>query len=243
MRVVNVGCSVARVGRVRIGLVSTGRGTRRTSRLGDTFLTGVDRRVHAPLGTVINFSKLLIRARSIRRHGRCVNVIRRGGRLLLRLVSSVLSLSGVRTNAFRFAVARIGMGLLYRSVMHDVRKGAARAMELMFSGRLPRYCVVDSHGHLRRIVSGFIGGTTGFASRKAVGMKCRRLRSDEVHFCISSANVKVGRRCQMRVFSHFIGLGSFVRNANLKLSVYQDVVSRLRNRVKIRSRPNGNSYF
>lgn len=242
IRVVNVGCSVARLGRARTVLVRTGRGTRAVSHLGDTFLTGVDRRVHAPLGTVINFSNLLISARSVRRHYRCVGVMRRGGSLLLRLVSSVLSLSGVRTNAFRFACKRASIGVLYRSVIHDSRVGIPRKIRLMFSPRPSSYAIVDSQGQLRRIVSGFIGGTLGFASSNDVRIKCRGGRRN-IRFCMDSAKVKVSGRRLARVFRHFIGLGDFVRKAKLKLSVYGDVIRRLNNIVKISSRRKGKSHF
>lgn len=238
----NVGCSVARLGRARTRLVLTHSETRVTNHLGDTFLTGVDRRVHAPLGTVINFSSLLIRTRSVRRQGRCIGVIHGGGRLLLRLVASVLSLSGVRTNAFSFACKSMGIGLLYRGVIHSVRVGIDRKMTLIFSSGLPRCRLVDSHGHLRRMVSGFMGGTVGFASRKDVHMNCR-VGKRRLRFCIRSAKVKVSGRRRLRVFRHFIGLGSFIPNAKLKLTVYRDVVRRLNKQVKISSRPNGNSQF
>lgn len=81
----------------------TGRGTRRSGELGATFLTGVDRRVHAPLGTVIKFSDILIDSSSSPTRGRrCYSVVRGGSSLLLRLVGSVLSVSHVRSKEVGF---------------------------------------------------------------------------------------------------------------------------------------------
>lgn len=90
-------------------LVRTGEGTRRTSHVGSIFLTGVDRRVHAPLGTVINFTRVVTLARTRRRGRRCVNVVQGGDGILLRLVGSVLSLSHVRSNGsrVRFRLIRV----------------------------------------------------------------------------------------------------------------------------------------
>lgn len=82
----------------------TGSETRRSGHLGDTFLTGVDRRVQAPLGSVINFSSMLTMNNDARRRRRsCCRVVGAGSSLLLHLVGSVLSLSHLRTGQIALA--------------------------------------------------------------------------------------------------------------------------------------------
>lgn len=169
LRVVYIGCSVARLGRAR----GRHRGTRRLSHLGSTFLTGVDRRVQAPLGTVINFSALLISASSPRRGGRFIRVVRGGGRLLLRLVSSILSLTGVRSNVVRLGLIRISLQRLYGRLIISVHVGMPTRITLYIIPSLPS-CVVHYSGiELARVVSGFVGGTVGRADGKAVLLNCR----------------------------------------------------------------------
>lgn len=237
-------CCVRVLGETRRQVGRTRLGTRRTGRLGSTFLTGVDRRVHAPLGTVINFSGLLSVMRSGRRVLRCTNVVRAGARLLLRLVGSVLSVSGVRSKVCSFRIARISTGRLVSRIrrMTHLHVEASR-ISLSFTRHLPRYIFRASGGHLVRILAGLIIGTVGFASRKRVRVKCQLRSTRALCFCMSSANYNVSTRRYRRIFRHFIGCGAFVRNAKLKLSVYGVVVRGLKNRVKIRSRSNGNSIF
>lgn len=234
---------VARQGGVRSRLLSTGSHTRRSGQLGSTFLTGVDRRVHAPLGTVVNFSGVLTTTRRRRRGRRCVGVVRDGGALLLRLVDSVLSLSGVRTNALRFYCSGIRLGSVVsrvRDIAHcQARDGNVR---LVMRGKLPSYLVEARGGHLVRMLGGLLGGTDGFASRKDVAFNCG-LYSGRLCFCIGSANYNVPTSGIGSVFKHFIGLGSFMRNAKLKLSVYRAVMRRVKKHVNIRSRRKGKSAF
>lgn len=104
---------MARVGGARGRLVTTQVGTRRTSLVGSSFLTGVDRRVHAPLGTVMNFSGLVVRTSGRYRGHRCTSVIRRGSAILLGLFGSVLSLSTLRTNSLRLSCRPIELGSVY----------------------------------------------------------------------------------------------------------------------------------
>lgn len=49
--------------------------------------------------------------------------------------------------------------------------------------------------------------------------------------CISSANVNVPTRHMAAVFDHFNGMGSFMRNAKLKLAVYEVLARGVNNHV------------
>lgn len=95
--------------RHRRRLVITGRVTRGT-RLGRSFLGGVDRRVHAPLGTVIKFAGMLLNRNSRRvspsRGTDVLRVVGRGGRLLLGLVGSMLRVSHLSSKNLSFSVGR-----------------------------------------------------------------------------------------------------------------------------------------
>lgn len=133
-------CSVARLGGVRQLLGVRGRGTISTRGLGSTFVTGVDRRVHAPLGTVINFSNLLTSTSSSARGGVCLSVMTRGGSHLLRVIASMLSLSGVRSNDLSFRCSRFSMGsLLYtlRNVL-GVHLGSGPRVGLVYGTKASR---------------------------------------------------------------------------------------------------------
>lgn len=89
--------------------------TRRTGRVGGHFLSGVDCRVHVPLGNMINFSRLVTSRPGVpsRLHGRCSSVVRGGSRRLVHLIGSMLSLSQLRTNVVGFGVRRCELTRLY----------------------------------------------------------------------------------------------------------------------------------
>lgn len=237
--------SVAQLGRIRTRLGLTHRGTRGTSHSGSIFLTGVDRRVHAPLGTVIKFSRLLTSTSASRRGARFLRVIRDGGRVLRRLVTSVLSLSGVRTKALRFIFSSISVGRVVSSLRRRFHVQITRLndkIRVIQRTSRGRCAVRASEGQLTRIMSGFVAGTLGFARRNDVALKfepCRR----NLCFCMGSAKANVPRRGLPRIFRHFIGLGRRGGNAKLKLSVYRAVIHGLKNRVNIRSRRKTNSAF
>lgn len=217
-------------------------GTRRSSELGATFLTGVDRRVHAPLGTVIKFSRLVAVTSGTRSRGLCSSVVGRGSRVLLRLVGSVLSLTGVRTNALRCVECPVSLKRLYHGICR-VRGSQIRAkIILVLSGGSADLVVGRSRGQVVRIIAGLVAGTVGFAFGKRVHFNFRIERRC-VSFCMGSAKVNVSRRGVGVVFRHFIGLGAFIRKANLKLTVYEIVMRGLNKRVATRSGLGRNSAF
>lgn len=217
---------VRSVGSHRRRLSSTHHLTRGT-RLGRSFLTGVDRRVHAPLGTVINFTGVLTVSSRLRRSSgvRCVSAVGQGDRLLLGLVGSVLRLSHVRSKGVAFRVDGYRISRLIGGIC--AARGMLVPTRLSFVRRISSVPVRVrmSRSHLARILAGFLGGTSGFAGRKCVGLNCYCMpRRDRMHVCIRSANVNVPVRRRHVVFDHFCGRSRFTRKAKLKLSVYRLVI-------------------
>lgn len=210
------------------------------------FLTGVDRRVHAPLGTVINFSALLTyksTSLSQRRVVRFASLVRGGDRLLVILVSSVLSLSGVRSGAVRFRFRGISLGNVLRDVCDTRGVGLQGKIRLLLSLPSQTTIVCASPAHLKRIIGGLVGGTIGFATRKHVAVKCELGSFTALRIFIRSAKANVSRRILTRVFRHFCGKSTFIRNAKLKLTVYEAVIREFRKGVRITSALNGKDHF
>lgn len=245
--VLNIYRDVRQCGATRRRVERTHSGTLRTSGLGSTFLTGVDRRVQAPLGTVMNFSSLLDSADNFakRRVTRFVKAVGGGYNLLLTLVGSVLSLSHVRSKAVRFVFTRRGLSLLLGAIRSSRQLGVPPKMRLVL--HVPRDsggCLAASGIHLRRIIGGLVGGTTGFADDNFVAFNCRSSRSPKcAHVFMRSAKMNVSRRNVHRVFRQFCGISGFARKTNLKLDVYRAVVRQLGNIVSIASRMNGKAQF
>lgn len=219
------------------------RGIHRTSGLGSTFLTGVDRRVQAPLGTVVKFSGVLTRASSGRRGRRFIGVVGGGDSLLLHLVASVLSFSGVRSNILSCSLSSADLGSVFRRRFRMRTVGVPRGISLVYSfSTLPSVFIRASPGQIARILSGLVSGTIGFARIKDVEFSCHVMRGCMLIRMVS-ANVKVSPRRRRTVFSHFIGIGSFGRKANLNLAVYGAVVRTLGKAVNISSEPKRNTQF
>lgn len=223
-----------------------GRITRRSGRLGGTFVTGVARRVHAPLGTVMNFAAVLTRVSGLseRAHVTFLGRVGSGGSSLLRLIGSLLSCSGVRTGALRCGSKRISMGTLV-SRIYAARGVHSRPanVRIRFMRQLPRYHLIMSHIHFTRIVNGLIEGTLGFARVNDIGVNYEELDGRGFCFCITSANYNVSRIKERTVFRQFIGVGCGVGNAKLKLSVAGSVIRRCKKNVNIRSGGKRNSAF
>lgn len=214
------------------GLTASQVGTRGTVHTGDIFLSGVDRRVHAPLGTLSNFSSLLARRKlSSRAHHRYGRIVRRGSRLLLGLVGSIVSLSDLRFNGLRFYVTRRSTMDVYEGIVSAIGGIGRARTRLAFAARLRRVPVRASSSHLRRILVGLLVGTAGFAPRNDVILGLRGRASSAMLFAMASANYNVPGSGRTGVFRHFRGLGRGTRNDKLKLSVYRLVVRRVNKRV------------
>lgn len=206
----------------RMSLHRTGSHTRRSGQLGDTFLTGVDRRVHAPLGTVINFSSILAtRKDSSRSEGKCSRVVGSGSSLLLQLVGSVLSLSQLSTSEIEVAGRPYSMIRLYQRMLASMGFSHGSGGGFIFADGCRSFMVGASMRQLRRIVVGLLSGSTGFARSNIVALSFSISgKQGLTFFSIASANYNVPGRGRGLMFRHFRGLSRCTRKAKLKLSVY-----------------------
>lgn len=95
-----------------------GRRLTHTAQLGSRFLTGVDRRLQAPLGTVLKVSRKLRRRvfNPVGSHRlETLLAVRRDNARLLSLVGSVLSMTGVRSKRIRLRLTPMTITPLYQS--------------------------------------------------------------------------------------------------------------------------------
>lgn len=199
---------------------------------GDLFLSGVDRRVHAPLGTLSNFSTVLasssVSGRAQQRYG---SVVRRGSRLLLGLVGSMVSLSDLSVDGLMFGFGGYSTMIVYHGIV-SAMEGMGRARtSIRFIAALRSLPLLASSSHLRRLLVGLLVGTAGFAARNSVALRVQGRSSSATIFSIASANYNVPPRGRNQVFGHFRGLGRNTRNAKLKLSVYRLVIRRVKKEV------------
>lgn len=226
------------------------RTTRITDRTGDRFLTVVDRRLQAPLGSVLNLSAILDR-RIVNSLGsgrlRCLSYVHRDNRRLLTLVDSVLSLSGMRTKRRRLILASITIIPLYRSYVTVIRPETVTG-NLALSYRIrpkTRDYITSSH-QLQRVLLGLLSGTIGFARVNRVSLAIRP-RKTVLRFTMRSANVNVPSRHQSRLFRPFArlsdSLGHRCRNANLNLTLARRLTRLRNNCLAMRSRIRQNDQF
>lgn len=233
---------------VRRSLRRVTRTTRRTDRSGSVFLTAIDRRLQAPLCNVVNGLSLLRAGRLPGNISQLIATVGGSSDLLLGVVDSVLSFSGVRSR-------RLGVRPHRFSPHRIVGRVATGCLPLIMHGRLNLCYFVrpsipitlgNSPVHLRRIVSGLLDGTVGFASANYVILRIHTSNSClSVH--IHSANIKVPTGRIIHLFSPFFRIKANMRQgfrkANLNLTVYRGLVDVVSNSVSMSSRPKVNDRF
>lgn len=127
----------------------------RAGRVGGHFLSGVDCGVHAPLGGMMKFSRLVTYRPGVSRkaEGRCSGVVRRDSRGLVELIGSILSLSHLRTRVVGFRVRICSTIRLYgRTYCVTHVGGRAANVRIQFCARAGSRPIHASATHLARVV-------------------------------------------------------------------------------------------
>lgn len=175
-------------------IVVTDRGTRRDRQVGGTFVGGVYRRIHAPLGTVGNFTRLVADSNvDPRRGGRFDGVVCAGYRGVASVVGSILMVTRLSDDGRILPLRPIRVNLLYRrrvGGLGGLRRGPSVRCRIRNSGDGSLVC--SSPGRFNVVVSRLLDGTGGFAGRKDVALSCQpRRRKEVVYVYIASAKYKV----------------------------------------------------
>lgn len=126
--------------------IMRGGATRTTLRTRASGVTGrhlgsrVDRSVHAPLGIIINFTRLLVKGRRLsgRAGGRCKRVVRAGTRDLLGCIGDVLRLSHLRSNGVRCRSRRYSIVRLYDRILSGIGNHKRDAISIDLRASLGR---------------------------------------------------------------------------------------------------------
>lgn len=227
--------------------------TRTTARTGSTFMSGVSRRVHAPVGSVIKVARIVLHSQRSPERRRFLLGVRDSKRTLLSVVGSMLSFSGVRSKGVRLILRPCSALSLFRSLGLAVR-GRVDGYPLRLVCRVSRavpYLLCKSTKHVQRMVAGLIDGTVGCARRKRIhfSIRIRGGSCSGISLCcrIRSANVKVHGRSRRVLFSSFrhisLGGGHHVRKANLNLAVSGGFIGVVKKAVNMRDRCKGKDGF
>lgn len=179
--------------RSRRRLEGTGGTTRSTDRVGALFVRDVDRRVHAPLGSVMKFSRVLkSHCQSSPSAGMCTSVVRTGDRGLLHLIASILRLSSLSGANDVPTSMLAGVGSYYGRDLRDIHESMRRNIGLLFRSRRSRLVIGDGPRHVVRILVGLLRGTTGFAIRNGVALACAIVGGRRgVYFTMASAKPNI----------------------------------------------------
>lgn len=233
---------------------SRGLGLLRTCQIGSRFLTAVSRRLQAPLGTVLKFSRVL-RDRSgnslAPRRTRVIGHVFAGNGGLLGLIGSVLSLSGLRTRHLALAPAAIGLRNLIQKILSSLRSLTRNGtLALRRSLTLIGPLIRRSRRHLHRILAGLVSGTIGFDSHNCIHISTARTnprQPSRVVLAITSANVNVTTSRLARIFRTFHRISRALQqqqpNAKLNLTVIRSLIAVVNNAVTMRDRLNRKSIF
>lgn len=216
----------SRINRLTHSFGRVTRRLRRTSGVHLSVVTGIDRRLHAPISTLRTVirgvtSKIARPAPTGLR-----NVLARA-RHLDSLVTFLLSLDHVRTKTTDLGVRRFGITRFLSRAIRPLRVTSNKRTRSVRVHIDSSVAVRNSRSHLHRLFAGVVTGTLGRSpSGAAILIRARRSGSGNAVIAgIIGFNSRVTPSSHSSVFHHFIGNGAKPnarsKNANLNLSVTQ----------------------
>ncbi len=213
-------------------------GGRRLLRAHGGVVLAVSRSVHTPLGVVGNDTRLTTSAHSEGEQGHRLTGVKVIDERVLRLLGGLLSICHLGRSGRAYGGMPFDLGSLLRHVTANF-SGIIGGGNVLFLRSFGSASIIlrNSISHVRRVVSGLLAGTIGFARANAVrfGTTCG---SNVLSVRMGSANVNVSRSALSHVFHPFRHLSSRTgtRNFKLNLPVAGKLIGLLNNAVSMGDR-------
>ena len=136
------------------------------------FLANMSHELRTPLNSVIGFSDILLRNRSLALSPKELGYLERiqaNGRQLLALINNVLDLSKVESGRIEQHITRVSVGELVRETLAELESLAVAGAVTMTSEVPSGACVLDTdRGLLKQILVNLVGNAIKFSPGRAV---------------------------------------------------------------------------
>lgn len=237
--------SLGEVGRCRHRLRTSGHRGARLLRSEGHVVLAVTRSLHTPLTAVGKYTRLLPKRRGGDHGSRCTRGVLRSSSCVVKLIGALVKFCLLSANEGGPVLSVFQLRALFDRATqgcNSLTGGGGLQLAATFSNL--SIMMDNSHSRLRRVLGGLLSGTVGFAQRNRVHLRTR-CQGGRLRFSMRSANAKVARRRAAQVFATFRQLSGThgIPNFKLKLTVTDELISKVRKDLAMGDGPNRNDAF
>ncbi len=211
------------------------------------FLTGMSHEMRAPLNSILGYSQLLLRDKTVASGAReSIDTIHRSGQHLASLVDGLLELSRIEAGKLRIEQQPLDLNDFFAQIVR-MFEPLARDNGLSFryelAGTLPARVNADPK-RLRQILINLLGNAIKFTERGGVSLRVRYQR-EIAHIEVADTGVGIADADQPRVFQPFERLSNRpgVEGMGLGLTITRLLVDLMGGDIRLWSRPGEGSRF
>lgn len=212
-------------------------------RLKSAFLANMSHEIRTPLNAIVGFSSLLTETEDMKDRKQYMAIVQENTELLLQLISDILDLSKMESEAFEFVKSDTDVNLLCSEIIRSLRMKVPAGVELVFEECLPGCHVWADKNRLNQVISNFINNALKFTFSGSITLGYYRQTDGYLRFYVRDTGMGIPKNKIKTVFDRFVKLNSFVHGTGLGLSICKSLVEQMGGTIGVESEEGEGSCF
>lgn len=212
-------------------------------RLKSAFLANMSHEIRTPLNAIVGFSSLLTETEDMKDRKQYMAIVQENTELLLQLISDILDLSKMESEAFEFVKSDTDVNLLCSEIIRSLRMKVPAGVELVFEECLPGCHVWADKNRLNQVISNFINNALKFTFSGSITLGYYRQTDGYLRFYVRDTGMGIPKNKIKTVFDRFVKLNSFVHGTGLGLSICKSMVEQMGGTIGVESEEGEGSCF
>lgn len=211
------------------------------------FLANMSHELRTPLNAILGFSNILDRDQQLTESQRAnLNIIKRSGEHLLRLINDVLEVAKIEAGRLQLEIAPFNMDDMVRDVTEMMTlRAQEKGLQLRVdrAAEFPRYIKGDE-ARLRQILTNLVGNAVKFTEQGGVTIRLR-VKQNALLLEVEDSGPGISREDQKRLFEPFVQLTESAAQSGTGLGLFisRQFVQLMNGGIDVESTPGKGSLF
>ena len=211
-------------------------------RLKSAFLANMSHEIRTPLNAIVGFSTLLVDTDDPEEKLQFVDIIQKNNDLLLQLISDVLDLAKIESNALELNFSSFDLLESCEELVTSMRIKLPENVTLNLAPGLSSCVITCDRIRLTQILSNFINNAIKHTAKGSITLDYQ-LRPREIEYSVTDTGEGMSPEISARVFDRFYKGNSFKQGTGLGLSICKSIVEQFGGKIGVKSVPGKGSRF
>jgi len=178
----------------------------KSDKLKSAFLANMSHEIRTPMNAIIGFSDMLERNRKPEKRETYLNIVKKSGNNLLKLINEIIDLSKIEAGYLQFSYENISIKEIFTELkdiyLNELKEKNKLDINLFYDLPDGDLLIYSDPNRLKQVLSNLISNAIKFTSSGTIKMLCEK-KENEILFCVSDTGTGIPEEDQKKIFKRF----------------------------------------